>query len=165
MKPTNPAVAIASIMKSSDREWLTGFRTRAVTADASEVVAAIDRRFAELDEQALRSDIGRPPPADLTFSERVHEAVRVYEEFLAHKHRGKRIAASRTRSMIARWGEREAVRRTVAQRAMSTGLELLAKYGRLDCAYEQIVLDFPQEFDPALITKARENLARLIDGS
>jgi hypothetical protein len=41
------------------------------------------------------------------------------------------------------------------------GLELLAKYGRLDCAYEQIILDFPEEFDEALLKKARENLARL----
>jgi hypothetical protein len=43
--------------------------------------------------------------------------------------------------MIQRWGEKEAVRRTVATLTMSSGLELLAKYGRLDCAYEQIILD------------------------
>ena len=66
--------------------------------------------------------------------------------------------------MIKRWGEKEAVRRTVTNMTMSTGLELLAKYDRLDCAYEQIILDFPDAFDPALITKARENLARLPTG-
>lgn len=53
------------------------------------------------------------------------------------------------------------MRRTVANLDMSTGLELLAKYDRLDCAYEQIILDFPAEFDEALLKKARENLARL----
>jgi hypothetical protein len=44
---------------------------------------------------------------------------------------------------------------------MSTGLELLAKYGRLDCAYEQIILNFSGEFSTSVIGKARENLARL----
>ena len=62
--------------------------------------------------------------------------------------------------MIARWGEKDAVRRTARNLKMSPGLELMAKHGRLDCAYEQIILDFPGEFDAALIAKARENLAR-----
>lgn len=160
MKPTDPALAIASIMKSNDKSWLRGFRERMVAAGAPDIVAAIDKRFDQLGEVALRGAIGRPL-ADLTLTERVHEAVRVYEEFLAYKHGGKRIAAARTRSMIERWGEKEAVRRTVTNLNMSTGLELLAKYGRLDCAYEQIILDFPDEFDVILIAKARSNLARL----
>ena len=63
--------------------------------------------------------------------------------------------------MIKRWGEKEAVRRTVTNLDMSNGLELLAKYDRLDCAYEQIILDFPDEFDAELIAKARANLSRL----
>ena len=87
--------------------------------------------------------------------------MRVYETFLAYKHGGKRIAAARTRSMIKRWGEKEAVWRTVTNRNMSTRLDLLAKYGRVDCAYEQIILDFPDEFDPVLTAKAKANLARL----
>jgi hypothetical protein len=66
--------------------------------------------------------------------------------------------------MIARWGEKEAVRRTVSKLTLSTGLELLAKYGRLDAAYEQIILDFLDEFDASVAAKARENLARLPAG-
>ncbi|MGA3402153.1 MAG: hypothetical protein ABSC95_23330 [Acetobacteraceae bacterium] len=105
MKPPKPAVAIASIMKSSDKDWLRGFRTRMVTAaNAPELVAAIDERLGQLNEQELRGAIGRPL-GDLTLVERVHEAVRVYEEFLAYRHGGKRIRASRTRTMISRWGE------------------------------------------------------------
>lgn len=88
-------------------------------------------------------------------------AVWVYEEFLAYKPGGKRVAASRTRAMIGRWGEKEAVRWMVTNLTMSTGLELLAKYDRLDCAYEQIILDLPEQFDAWLIVKARQNLARL----
>ena len=161
MKPKpNPAVAIPSIMKSNDRGYLVGFRARILDADVPEIVAAIDKRLGELGEVDLRSAI-RKPLGDLTLAERVHEAVRVYEQFLAYKHGGKRIAASRTRTMIKRWGEKEAVRRTVTNMTMSTGLELLAKYDRLDCAYEQIILDFPDEFEAVLIFKAQQNLARL----
>jgi hypothetical protein len=47
---------------------------------------------------------------------------------------------------------------------MSSGLELLAKYDRLDCAYERIVLDFPSEFETAVADKARANLSRLNAG-
>jgi hypothetical protein len=159
-KPSNPTVAIASIAKSNDKEWLLAFRARMLAADAPKTVAAINERLGQLGEQALRGVIGRPL-ADLTLAARLHEAVRVYEEFLAYKDNAKCVAASRTRTMIARWGEKEAVRRTVTNLKMSTGLELLAKYGRLDCAYEQIILDYPDEFDAAFIVKARENLARL----
>jgi hypothetical protein len=63
--------------------------------------------------------------------------------------------------MIKRWGEKEAVRRTVTNLDMSNGLELLVMYGRIDCSYEQIILDFPHEFDAALRAKARTNLANL----
>ena len=42
VKPSNPAVAIASIMKSHDKDWLLGFRARMVAADAVEIVASID---------------------------------------------------------------------------------------------------------------------------
>lgn len=160
VKPSDPAKAIASVMRSADKEWLRTFRARMIEASAPEIVAAIDERLRQLGEIALRGRIGRPL-TDMTLVERVREAVRVYEEFLAVKHEGKRIRASRTNKMIKDWGEKEAVRRTVTNLKMSNGLELLARYGRLDCAYEQIILDFPDEFDAALIAKARENLARL----
>jgi hypothetical protein len=81
MKPPNPGMAIASIMKSGDKEWLREFRSRMLVADAPEIVEASDARFAQLGEQALRAAIGRPL-TDLTRAERVHEALRNYEEFL-----------------------------------------------------------------------------------
>jgi hypothetical protein len=159
MKP-DPAVAIPSIMRSRDKAWLTGFRARILHAGVPEIVRAIDNRLGELEESSLRVAIGKPL-LNLTLVERVHEAVRVYEEFLVHKHGGKHVRASRTKKMIKDWGEKEAVRRTVTNMSMSSGLELLAKYGRLDCAYEQIILDFPEEFEPAVVAKARANLSRL----
>jgi hypothetical protein len=78
MNPPNSAVAIASIKKSQDKDWLRGFRSRIVAADAPDTVAAIDERLAQPSEQALRGAIGRPL-ANLSLTERVHEAVRVYE--------------------------------------------------------------------------------------
>jgi len=63
--------------------------------------------------------------------------------------------------MIKKWGEKTALMRTVTNLNMSAGLELLAEHGRLDCAYEQIILDFPYEFNDTLILKAKANLARL----
>jgi hypothetical protein len=160
VRPSNPAVVIANIMRSDDEPWLRTFRARMIEAEAPDIVAALDERLAQLAERALRIRIGKPL-GDMSLVERVREAARVYEEFLAHKHGGKRVRAGRTNAMIKRWGEKEAVRRTVANLDMSNGLELLAKYGRLDCAYEQIILDFPDEFDEQLIAKARANLARL----
>lgn len=160
MSLPNPAVAIPSIMKSTDTAWLTSFRRRMVEVGAQNIVDAIDERFIQLRGHAAMERIGKPITT-MEFKERVWEAVRVYEEFLAIKHEGKRIKASRTRTMIQRWGEEEAVRRTVRNLDMSNGLDLLAKYGRLDCAYEQIILDFPDRFDSETKMKAQANLDRL----
>jgi hypothetical protein len=155
----NMVKAVDSINQSTDKDWLKGFRTRMMAAGVKEIVDGVDRRLVELHDLALERAIGKPP-ADMTLNERVWEAIRVYEAFLAHKHGGKRVPASRTKDMIKRHGEKEAVRRTVKNLNMSNGLELLEQHGRLDCAYEQIVLDFPLEFDESLKVKARANLAR-----
>lgn len=160
MRPTNPAKAIAAIKSSRDKSWLLGFRARVEAVDAPEFIAAIDNRLRELGERTLRQAVGKPL-VGLTLAERVRETIRVNEEFLAYKHGSKRIGASRTRAMIERWGEKEAVRRTVVNLTTSTGLELLSKCGRLDCAWEQIILDFPGQFDAGFVAKTRENLARL----
>ena len=155
----NMVKAVDSINQSTDKDWLKGFRTRMMAAGVKEIVDGVDRRLVELHDLALERAIGKPP-ADMTLNERVWEAIRVYEAFLAHKHGGKRVPASRTKDMIKRHGEKEAVRRTVKNLNMSNGLELLEQHGRLDCAYEQIILDFPLEFDESLKVKARANLAR-----
>lgn len=154
----NPDVTIPLIEKSTDRPWLVGFKARLASATAGDDAAA--RIIAALDRRLLQLNLGGSRP-DMTFVERVHEAVRVYEQFLAHKH-GRRQPASRTRKMIKEHGEKEAVARTVRNMKTSPGLELLHEHGRLDCAYEQIILDFPDVFDdPALTAKARSNLSNL----
>ncbi|MGC2415645.1 MAG: hypothetical protein WA459_23475 [Stellaceae bacterium] len=159
MARPNTEIAIASINASNNEAWLRGFRTRMLPAGETEIVDAIDKRLAELEELKFRAGISSIR-VGLRLPERVQESVRVYEAFLAKKH-GRNIRAARTNAMIKRWGEKEAVRRTVTNLDMSNGLELLAKYDRLDCSYERIILDFPNEFDETLRAKARANLANL----
>ena len=78
------------------------------------------------------------------FEGRVQEALRVVEALYSMKN-GKPTRASRTRQSIARHGTAVAVRRVVAKRD-SPGLRILVDNDRLDCAFEQIVVDFPSIF-------------------
>lgn len=162
--------SIESINTSADVNWLTSFRARMITAGVSEIVTAIDKRLVAIEEMKFRKSVAESSIAGLNLQQRVWESVRVYELFLARKHNGKNIKASRTRDMIKRLGEKEAAARTVRTQETSTGLETLAEYDRLDCSYEQIILDFPNEFDTLLRAKARANLdgllsRRLVDHS
>ena len=161
MKAFDPATAIASVMRMRKRPELLQFRDVMAANDATEVVAAIDRRLDELAMEALRRSIGTPA-SGLNVTERVMEAVRVLEEVRAYQN-GKRHPASRTRRMIAARGAIGAVRQTVMTHKTSTGLEDLAAHGRLDCAFEQIILDFPESFDAAAVAKATANLNDLME--
>jgi hypothetical protein len=158
----NSEQAIQNIKVSNDRNWLLGFRDRIGTEGQPEIVSAIDHRLTELAEQELRRKVGRALGTEASLMERVQEALRVYQEGLNAKH-GRCQPASRLRPMIEKWGEGETVRRLVTTHDKSTGLDLLDKIGRLDCAFEQIILDFANEYDndPQLLAKAWANLARL----
>jgi hypothetical protein len=87
----------------------------------------------------------------------VWETIRVYEELLFLTH-GTRRRAAGTRPMITKWGEKEALRRSVRDANGSAALALLVKYDRPDCSFEQIVLDFADEFDTDTVEKARTSL-------
>ena len=75
------------------------------------------------------------------FEGRVQEALRVVEALYSIKN-GEPTRAGRTRQSLARHGTG---RRIIAKRD-SPGLRVLAENGRLDCAFEQIALDFPDIF-------------------
>jgi len=160
MKPPNPENAIASAMRMTSGPELVQFRDSMAAAGASDAVAAIDRRLGELAAEALKRTIG-PLPTNMGVVERVHEAIRVLEALRKHNNGGRAQPASRTRGMIKRHGEVGAVRRLVMTHKTSRGLEDLAAYGRLDRAFEQIILDFPEAFDGAAVAKARANLEPL----
>jgi hypothetical protein len=164
MKPPNPVVAIASAKRMTKRSDLLHFREKMVAAGSLQVVEAVDQRLDQLAAQDLHRSIGTRP-SNLSVAQRVMEAVRVLEEVRAYKNDGKRRPATRTRRMIAARGEIGAVRQTVMTHTTSSGLEELAAHGRLDCAFEQIILDFPEAFDEAAVAKAQANLGRFQVGS
>ena len=93
------------------------------------------------------------------FEGRIREAMRVVEALYSVKN-GKTTIAARTRQSIKKHGPVEALRRIVAKKD-SPGLRVLADYNRLDCAFEQIVLDFPKIFEEGdTLSIAAETLLR-----
>lgn len=97
------------------------------------------------------------------FEGRVQEALRVVEALYSMKN-GKPTRASRSRQSIARHGTAEALRRIIAKRD-SPGLRVLADNDRLDCAFEQVALDFPDIFHESnTLVVAAETLKRERDG-
>lgn len=155
----DPSKALTFIAGCTDKKKLRQLRTNVAAHGYPELIAAVDDRIGDLNRGALSSALGVRMDNG-TLIGRVWESVRIYEELLQHKH-GRQQRASRTRAAIARHGEMEAVRRTVATGKASTGLALLNAHNRLDCSYEQIVLDFPNEFDASTRAKAQAILERL----
>ena len=148
---------ITEIAKSHDQSWLERCRDHNIRLGRKQVVDAVKARLRDLElEGALRL---RPDESE-TIEHRVFEAVRVYRALLRHKH-GYNQSASYTERAIKRYGAKEAVIRTVRKGKVTEGLRLLKKYGRLDCAYEQIVLDFPTEFPEDVVEKATTLLAEV----
>jgi hypothetical protein len=103
-------------------------------------------------------DALRVRPDSHSVEERVIESVRVYRELLKHKH-GRNQAAGYTEREIKQYGPREALIRTIRRGKKTDGLKLLAKHGRLDCAYEQIAIDHMHEMPEDVIERARQMLA------
>ena len=60
---------------------------------------------------------------------------------------------------IRQYGPGEALIRTIRRGKKTDGLLLLAEYNRLDCAYEQIALDYAHEMPEDVVERARQILA------
>jgi hypothetical protein len=145
---------LASIKRSSDRRWLEQCRAHNTLTGRHKVVRAVEQRLRDLDlERALRLT-----PVATTVEQRVLESVRVYRELLKHKH-GRNQAAGYTEREIRQYGPGEALIRTIRRGKKTDGLLLLAEYNRLDCAYEQIALDYAHEMPEDVVERARQILA------
>lgn len=95
----------------------------------------------------------------LDFEGRVAEALRVMEELLYFKN-GRRLQAGYTRRSLEKNGPVETIKRIIAKKDLA-GLRMLADRDRLDCAFEQIALDYPELFqDGKTLIVARETLDR-----
>ena len=147
---------LAAIAKSSDQTWLKQCRDHNVRLGRRDIVEAANRRLSDVHlHDALRAR-----PATNSVEARVFESVRVYRELLRHKH-GRNQAAGYTEREIRRYGPREALIRTIRRGKKTDGLKLLAEHDRLDCAYEQIAIDYADEMPDDVVERARQLLAEV----
>jgi hypothetical protein len=147
---------LTAVTQSSDRSWLEQCRNHNAKLGRKEVVAAADQRLRYLDLQ----DALRLRPEAHSVEERVLESVRVYRALLKHKH-GRNQAAGYTEREIRDYGPRGALIRTIRRGKKTEGLKTLAENGRLDCAYEQIAIDFATEMPEDVVDRARQTLAEI----
>jgi hypothetical protein len=147
---------LAAIAKSSDRSWLEQCRDHNTKLKRSNIVEAVNERLRYLD---LQDALRLRTTAD-SVEERVIESVRVYRALLKHKH-GRNQAAGYTEREIKQYGPREALIRTIRRGKKTDGLKTLAENDRLDCAYEQIAIDFATELPEDVVDRARKTLAEV----
>lgn len=144
--------------RSSDRRWLETCRDHNARLGRKEIVEAAKQRLRDLD---LRDALRLRPEAN-NVEERVLESLRVYRELLKHKH-GRNQAAGYTEREIRQYGPREALIRTIRRGKRTDGLRLLAEHKRLDCAYEQIAVDFAHEMPEDVVAQAKKTLEEFGD--
>lgn len=142
----SPKGDLEMIMKLSP--WRIDFRGRIAVEGQSEVVFANDRQLTYLAERELKRKGGRPLGAEASLVERIQEALRSLQE--GPERRG---PASPDDQKMGRKKESRAPARVNDDKP--TGLE------PLDCAFEQIILDFPSEHDNDPQSIAKANLARI----
>ena len=149
---------LAAIAQSSDQAWLKQCRDHNLRLGRRDIVEAANLRLREVQLH----DALRMRPITNSVEERVFESVRVYRELLKHKH-GRNQAAGYTEREIRRYGPREALIRTIRRGKQTGGLKLLAAHDRLDCAYEQIAIDYADEMPQDVVDRARQLLAQVRD--
>jgi hypothetical protein len=143
-----------AITRSTDRAWLQRCCEHNAKLGKREVVEAVVLRLRDLelhDALSVRRD-------SQSVEDRVLESVRVYRELLKHKH-GRNQAAGYTEREIRQYGPREALIRTIRRGKKTDGLKTLAEHERLDCAYEQIAIDYANEMPEDVVHRAQETLA------
>lgn len=151
-----PPNILDAIKKSEDREWLKTCRDHNASKGDIATANAATQRLRDLE---LRDTL-KPRGALNSLKARIEESLRTYEGLLEHKH-GRKQAAGYTRRDIKEHGHREALIRTIRRGKKTDGLKLLQEHGRLDCAYEQIALDFVPEMPDDVVELARRTLESL----
>jgi hypothetical protein len=147
---------LAAIARSTDVPWLTQCRDFNKAKGNTDVAEAVDKRIRDVKlGAALQMGEG-----DGTLDGRVLESLRVYREMLKHKH-GKNQAAGYTERDIKTHGPTGALIATIRRGKKTDGLKALASFGRLDCSYEQIAVDFAVELPDDVVAKAKLMLAEL----
>ncbi|HME23068.1 MAG TPA: hypothetical protein VKI44_17340 [Acetobacteraceae bacterium] len=155
MSGSNSGV-LGAIARSSDIEWLKKCSEHNTKLGNLEIVEAAKQRIRDVDlAQALKVVQGAN-----TLEGRIMESLRVYREVLKHKH-GRNQAAGYTERDIRNLGPRCALIKTIRTGKKTDGLKNLREWGRLDCSYEQIAIDFADELPKDVVDQARKTLAAL----
>ena len=89
--------------------------------------------------------------ADETFHDEVEKAIVLYEEVNKHY-------ASRTRQMIAHYGEIGALSRLMVSADLQQGFQALRDAGQLDKTFESVVIRFQHLFTPDVVEAAQWRL-------
>lgn len=145
---------LRTVERSTDQKWLEGCRDHNVRLGRHDIVAAVSHRLRYL---ALQDALMLKASAN-TVEDRVLESLRVYRELLKFKH-GRNQAAGYTERELKQYGARETLIRTIRRAKKTDGLKLLAQHDRLDCAYEQIAIDYQNELPADVVEIARRTLA------
>jgi hypothetical protein len=147
---------LAAIAKSTDVSWLAQCRDFNKLKGNDVVAQAADKRGRDLQlAAALKMNA-----CDGTLEGRIMESLRVYREMLKHKH-GRNQAAGYTERDIKKHGPTGALIATIRREKRTDGLTVLQSFGRLDCSYEQIAVDFASELPDDVVEQARKMLAEL----
>lgn len=88
---------------------------------------------------------------EIEFTEEVQKVVIIYEREIGH-------AASRTRQMVDRLGEREALSRLMISGDLQQGFKVLCDRGLLDKTFEALVVRFKDLFKKEVVQAAQWRL-------
>lgn len=89
---------------------------------------------------------------ETAFIEEVEHTILLYEREIGH-------AATRTRPMIARYGEVEALSRLMVSADLQQGFKVLRDRNQMDKTFEALVVRFQHFFRPDVVQAARWRLA------
>ena len=87
----------------------------------------------------------------MTFHDEVERAIRLYEQIIRHP-------ATRTRQMIDRYGEVEALSRLMISPDLQQGFKVLRDRQQLDLTFEAIVVRHPELFNADAVQAAQWRL-------
>ncbi len=90
--------------------------------------------------------------SEVVFKEEVEQVIKLYEREIGH-------AATRTRRMIDRWGEIEALSRLMVSADLQQGFKVLRDRDQLDKTFEALVIRFQHLFEPDAVQAAQWRLA------
>ena len=139
----------AAVAKMYSTGRVKNFMRNAERRKDAYAVSAGERRIKEilLDELEDKSD----------FHREFMRYVAAYEKILSEENIKKKTA-TRTRQRVLAVGAVQTMINLLEKPPKTYGIELLARKGRLDCAYENIVYDYPEFFTQKHHAEAQRRL-------